>query len=103
MPSGWQVVEDFLADPAELSNFESQMKADLLGVRNTSYEVEGLRIKVNTIIAASPADAEQAMNFMKNLKSEQALLQKGTTLYEFVGTNEINHLIPVGKQHLESR
>jgi hypothetical protein len=76
------------------------MNAVLLGVRNTSFEVEGLRIKVNTLIAAGPADAERAIRYLKDVKSEQALLQRGATIYEFNGTNEIDHLIPVGRQPL---
>jgi len=73
------VVADFLASPADLRAFSSQMNAVLLGVRNTSFEVEGLRIKVNTLIAAGPADAERAIRYLKDVKSEQALLQRGAT------------------------
>lgn len=41
MPAGQEVVADFLASPADLRAFSSQMNAELLGVRNTSFEVEG--------------------------------------------------------------
>jgi hypothetical protein len=100
MPSEWKVVEDFLVTASELKQFSSKMNADLLGVRNTSFDVQGLRVKVNTVVAASPADAEDVMDYMKSIKSEQALLLRGSTVYEFVGTKEINHLIPVGREHL---
>lgn len=100
MPDGWQVAEDFQLAPTQLIEISAKMNADLLGIRNTSFEVEGLRIKVNTLIAGTNADAEKAMTYMKANKSEQALLQRGLTIYEFVGSSEINHLIPVGRQFL---
>ncbi len=102
MPDGWQVVEDFQVSPTQVKEFSARMDADLHGIRNTSFEVEGLRIKVNTIIAATTADAEKAMIYMKSIKSEQALLLRELTIYELVGTSEVNHLIPVAKQHLET-
>jgi len=100
MPPEWKVVDDFLVTASELKQFSSRMNADLVGVRNTSFDVQGLRVQVNTVVAASPADAEHVMDYMKGIKSEQALLLRGTTVYEFVGTSEVNHLIPVGRQHL---
>ena len=30
----------------------------------------------------------------------EALLQRGATIYEFDGTNERDHMIPGGRQHL---
>jgi len=102
MPDGWKVVEDFQVSPTQLKEFSARMNADLHGIRNTSFEVEGLRIKVNTIIAATAADAEKAMSYMKGIKSEQALLLRELTIYELVGTTEVNHLIPVARQHLET-
>ena len=73
MPDGWQVVEDFQVPPVQLSQIAAKMNADLLGIRNTSFEVEGLRIKVNTLITGTQADAEKVMIYMKGNKSEQAL------------------------------
>jgi hypothetical protein len=100
MPSEWKVVDDFVVSAAELKQFSSTMKADLVGVRNTSFDVEGLRVQVNTLVAASATDAERVMSYMKGIKSEQALFIRGTTVYEFVGKSDVNHLIPVGRQHL---
>jgi hypothetical protein len=100
MPSEWKVVDDFLVTASELKQFSSKMNADLVGVRNTAFDVEGLRVQVNTVVASSPTDAEHVMEFMRSIKSDQALLQRGTTVYEFVGTSEVNHLIPVGREHL---
>lgn len=102
MPDGWKAVEDFLVGPTQLKEFSARMDADLKGIRNTSFEVDGLHIKVNTIVAATAADAEKAMSYMKGIKSEQALLLRGLTIYELVGTAEVNHLIPVARQHLET-
>jgi hypothetical protein len=100
MPSEWKVVDDFLVTSSELKQLSSKMNADIVGVRNTSFDVKGLRVKVSTVVAASPTDAERVMDYMRSIKSEQALLLRGTTVYEFVGTSEVNHLIPEGRQHL---
>ncbi|MHC4362358.1 MAG: hypothetical protein ACYSTZ_05990, partial [Planctomycetota bacterium] len=54
MPSEWKVVDDFLVTASELKQFSTKMNADLVGVRNTSFEVQGLPVKVNTVVAASP-------------------------------------------------
>ena len=100
MPADWQVVENFLVSPAELEMFSSKMNAKLLGARNTSFNVQGRPMKVNTIITPGTADAEKVMSYMKGMKSEEGLLQRGTTVYEFVGTNEVNDLVRLARQHL---
>jgi|GEM_PF-3189276 hypothetical protein len=103
MPAGWQVVENLQFSPAELIRFSSRINAKVLGVRNTSFAVDSLGVRVNTIITANPALAQRVMGYLKNVKPEQFLLQRGATIYEFVGTNAVNHLVSVGKQHLKSQ
>ena len=103
MPAGWEVVEDLQLHPSTVEQIGSKMDAELLGVRNTVYEVRGLRIKVNTLIAASPEDAEKVMDFFLSIKPKGGSLQRGTTIYEFVGNNEVNHLARQGRLHLEQQ
>jgi hypothetical protein len=100
MPADWQAVNDYLVTPQQLAGLASRMSARLLGVRNTFYTVGGRRVQLNTIIAASPPDAERVMAYMLTIKSEDALLRRGTTVYEFVGPNEVTDLIRAGRQHL---
>lgn len=102
MPDGWKVVEDVLASPTQLRESSARLHADLIGIRNTTFEVEGLYIRVNTITAATAADAERVMSYMKSVKSEQASLLRGLTVYELLGTNETEHLIRAARQHLEA-
>ena len=100
MPADWQIVLDAQVTPQRLAEFESRMSARLLGFRDTIYTVGGRRVQINTIIAASPADAERVMSYLLTGKSEEALLRRGTTVYEFVGPNEVMDLIRAGRQHL---
>ncbi len=102
MPATWQLEQNDLASADDVSSMGSRMGAQLLGVRNTVYTVDGQRVQVNTIITASPVDAENAMRFLLTLKSEEALLRRGTTVYEFVGQNDVLPHIRAGREHLES-
>lgn len=100
MPGGWTVVTDTVVGPARLPSLEGTLDADLVSVRNTVYEVEGKRVQLNTIRAATPNAAKRAVTVLQRMKSEQAILRKGATVYEFVGPNEVLPLIRAGRAHL---
>jgi hypothetical protein len=102
LPEDWQVVETFSANQSTLSKFSEQMKAELLGVRNTTFVVDSLQIKVNTLVAANAADADSAMAFLLGMKSQDSIYRTGTTIYEFVGTSGTDSLVASGKQHLQN-
>lgn len=100
MPADWRITSDVLVTPQQLAGFASRMNAQLLGVRNAVYTVGARRVQLNTIVAASPSDAERVMAYLLTIKSEEALLRRGSTVFEFVGPNEVMDLIRAGRQHL---
>lgn len=101
MPDGWRVVESFLANQTTLNKFSEQMHAELLGVRNTTFAIDSVQVKVNTLVAANAADADSAMGYLGGMKSEDALYRTGTTIYEFVGSSKAEKLIAAGREHLQ--
>jgi hypothetical protein len=54
------------------------------------------------LVVPDSENAEKLMAKLKSMKTEEALLQKGTTVYEFVGENDVLPLIAEGRKHLDS-
>lgn len=103
MPADWGVADDLQASSQDMSALATRMGAQLLGVRNTAFTVGEQRVQLNTIIAATPGDAESVMRYLLTIKTEEALLRRGTTIYEFVGPDAVLPLIRRGRQHLEGQ
>lgn len=81
----------------------SKLGADLSSVRNTVYEVNGKRVQINVIITPDPENAEKLISKLRSMKSEEALLRKGLTVYEFVGRNDVLPIISEGRKYLDSK
>jgi hypothetical protein len=101
MPSHWNVVSDFQIPAEQVKAMSTKLGADLTGVRNTVYDVNGKRVQINVIITPDPWNAEKLMTKLRSMKAEEALLQKGLTVYEFVGQNDVLNLITEGRKHLD--
>jgi hypothetical protein len=101
MPLHWKVVSDFQVPAEQVKAMSTILGADLTGVRNTVYDVNGKRIQINVIVTTDPWNAEKLMTKFRSMKAEEALLQKGLIVYEFVGQNDILPLIAEGRNHLD--
>jgi hypothetical protein len=65
------------------------------------YPVNGKKVQINVINTPDLWNAEKLMTKLKSMKSEEALLQKELTVYEFVGQNDVLSLIAEGRKHLD--
>jgi hypothetical protein len=102
MPAHWKVVTDDLLQEQQVQTIGARLGADLNGVRNTTYAVNGKLVQLNVLAAADSNNAEKLMTALRSIKTEEALLRKGTVVYEFVGENDVLPLIMEGRSHLNS-
>lgn len=104
MPTDWRVERDFVASRPETVAMGTQMKAKLVGVRNTVYSVKGKRVQLNTIRTAGPQDAFNVVKHLQNIKPAEFMLRNKNIVYEFVGRDDVVDQIKAGREHLlESR
>jgi hypothetical protein len=89
MPSHWKVTSDIDFAAADIEPVAQRLGGKVSALRNTTYDVGGKQVKLNTIVAASDADADSIMEALKGMKSEEALVRRGRIIYEFVGTNDV--------------
>ena len=103
MPAGWTVTSDFDVPADQTRSIARKLGVELTSLRNTVYDVEGNRVQLNVLIVPDAANADAAMNSLRSIKSEIALLRKGLVIYEFVGENDVLPLITAGRAHLKSQ
>ena len=103
MPSNWKVIFDFHLPAEQVKEIGTKLGANLHGVRNTVYDVNGKRIQINVIVTTDQGNAEKLMARLRSMKAEEALLQKKRTVYEFVGQNDVLSLIAEGRKYLDSK
>jgi hypothetical protein len=65
--------------------------------------VKGKRVQINVIVTPDNGSAEKLMTKLRSMKAEEALLQQGLSVYEFVGQNEVLPMIAEGRKHLQSK
>jgi len=100
MPSTWRVTSDMSFVKADIKPISQKLGGLVAKLRNTTYDVEGKPVKLNTIIAATPEDAEKIMASLLKKKPEEFLHRDGLTIYEFVGTDYVIPDIHAGKVYL---
>lgn len=103
MPEYWVVVSDFLVPVEQVKSLSSKLGTSLSSVRNTLYDVNGKHVQVNVIVTPDLENAEKLMTKLRSMKAEEALLQKGLIIYEFVGQNDVFPLIVEGRKYLDSK
>ncbi len=103
MPAHWKIVYDFSVPAEQVKAMSSKIGADLSGVRNTIYDVNGKRVQINVIIAPDSGSAEKLMTKLKSIKVEESLLRKELIIYEFVGQNDVLPLIAEGRKYLDAK
>lgn len=101
MPSEWRVLSDIQVQSDQVKAMSRKLGADIGSVRNTVYDVKGKRVQINVIVTQDMLNAEKLMTTLRSMKSEQALLQKGLIVYEFVGPNDVLSVIAEGREHLK--
>jgi hypothetical protein len=102
MPSHWKVVSDIDFAAADIAPVAQRLGGKISALRNTTYDVVGKQLKLNTIVAATEADADSVMKALRAMKSEEAFVRRGRTIYEFVGTNDLLPEIRKGRAILLS-
>ncbi len=100
MPSGWKVTSDVNFKAADIKPVQRRLGGEIKALRNTDYEVNGKRVKVNTIVAATDGDAEKIWAALAKSKPSQFLVRKGSTFYEFVGPDAALAEMTQGRAHL---
>ncbi len=103
MQSNWKVISDFQVPAEQVREMSTKLGADLNGVRNTIYDVNGKRVQINVIVASDQNNVDKLMTKLRSMKAEEALLQKELTVYEFVGQNDVLPLIAEGRKILNSK
>jgi hypothetical protein len=103
MPAHWKVISDFNVPEGQVKAMSRKLGADLDGVRNTVYDVNGKRVQINVIITPDSSNAENLMIKLRSIKSDDALLRKGLVVYEFVGRNDVLSLIAEGRNYLNTK
>ncbi len=102
MPGHWKVITDIQVPADQVNAISYKLGADLTSLRNTTYDVNGKSVKINTITVADSDNAEKVMARLSSMKSEKALLRKNLIIYEFVGQNDVLPLIAEGRRHLKA-
>jgi hypothetical protein len=102
MPAHWKVISDIDFAAADIEPVAQRLGAKISALRNTTYDVGGKQVKLNTIVVPTDADADSIMQALKAMKSEEALVRRERIIYEFVGTNDVLPEIRNGRALLVS-
>ncbi len=87
MPAHWKVISDIDFAAADIQPVARNLGAAVSALRNTTYDVGGKQVKLNTIVAATPTDADSIVAALRKMKLEEWFLRRGLLVYEFVGSN----------------
>ena len=88
MPKHWRVISDISFEPADIRPVSDQLGAKVDALRNTTYDVKGKRLKLNTIVAATAGDADAIVTALGKIKPREFFLRRGLIIYEFVGRDD---------------
>ena len=102
MPSHWKVTSDIDFAAADIAPVAQKLGGEVSALRNTTYDVGGKHVKLNTIVAPTDADADAIMKALMGMKSEEAFVRRGRIIYEFVGSNDVLPEIRAGRALLLS-
>ena len=97
MPSHWKVTSDIDFAAADIEPVAQKLGGKVSALRNTTYDVGGKLVKLNTIVGATDADADSIMEALRGMKSEEAFVRRDRIIYEFVGANDVLPEIRAGR------
>ncbi len=102
MPAHWKVISDIDFAAADIEPVAQSLGAAVSALRNTTYDVGGKQVKLNTIVAATPTDADSIVAALGKMKPEEWFLRRGLLVYEFVGSNAAIPEMREGRALLDS-
>ena len=88
MPAHWTVTSDVNVASGDVRSIAAKMGGRVSALRNTTFDVDGNRVKLNTLVAATRRDADSIMRALKKYKPREWFLRRGRVIYEFVGPND---------------
>lgn len=88
MPAHWKVVSDVEFDAIDIRPVANNLGAEVSALRNTTYDVSGMKVKLNTIVAPTSNAADSIMRALESMKPSEWIVRRGLVIYEFVGTNQ---------------
>ena len=103
MPAGWTVVNYATFAGTDLAAISQSVGARLTALRNTTFEVDGMRVQVNVLVALDDENADAVVKKLSASKPAEFLLRKGLTVYEFVCKNDAIPHARAGRKHLASQ
>jgi len=103
MPAGWTVVTDLDYPAHSVLSLRKTLGPQLLALRNTTYHVNGKRVKVNTIVAKDVAGAAALLKKVRAMKPAEFSFRRDKIVFEFVGTNDALPDIRAGRAHLQKQ
>ena len=102
MPSSWLITANSKIPSTQISTISKKLGGEVASLRKTIYEVHGKPVQMNTIVANDFSSANRIWASLLTIKSKVALLRQGSTIYEFIGTNDVLPEINAGKAHLQA-
>ena len=100
MPKRWRVTSDINFSAADIRPVSDQLGAKVSALRNTTYDIKGKRLKLNTIVAATAGDADAIVAALGKMKPKEFFLRRGLIIYEFVGSDDTNRDMRKGRARL---
>lgn len=102
MPAAWTVVLDqtFDHNQKEFLETEGRLKGSLAALRVTTYEVNGHRVQLNTLVPKSVDEGDKIFRILANKKKPSSYLRKDEILYEFLGPAEAEADIAAARELL---
>jgi len=97
MPAHWTVVSDENFAAVDIAPVAASLGAEVSALRNTTYDVGGKPVKLNTIVAATATDADAIMAALGKMKPEEWFIQSGLIIYEFVGADDVQSEMRAGR------
>lgn len=87
MPEHWTIVSDQAFAPADIRPISEKLGGQITALRNTVYAVGTNTVRLNTIVAATPADADAIMDVIGGMKPSEWFVRQELVIYEFVAND----------------
>lgn len=100
MPKHWRVTSDINFSATDIRPVSVQLGAKVGALRNTTYDINGKQLKLNTIVAATLGDADAIVAALGKIKPKEFFLRRGLIIYEFVGSDDTLPEIRKGRARL---
>ena len=103
VPDHWTISSDVSFVPADIRPVAEALDANVTALRNTVYDVGGKRVQLNTIVAATSADADAVVAALVRVKPAEFAIRHDLIVYEFVGADDVLGEIRAARALLDRR